>query len=105
VQRRRYQDHIKPERPCFIDETWTVIADNPGSCKAIRQFIRVADVKLFFLPKICAGPAPDRADIRQHLLREAPHAPSKLHAPQLFESSLHSPRRMRKLFLNFSGYA
>jgi hypothetical protein len=101
VQRRKYQDHIKPECPGFIDETWTVIADNPGSCKAMRQFIRVAGVKLFFLPKICAGPALDRADIRQHLLRKALRTSSKRSAPQMFKSSLHLPQRMRKIISKF----
>jgi hypothetical protein len=97
VQRRKYQDHIKPECPGFIDETWTVIADNPGSCKAMRQFIRVAGVKLFFLPKICAGPAPDRADIantccarrctlhRNHLRRKcsSPHCIHSMRMAQI----------------------
>ena len=51
MQRRRYQDHIKPERPGFIDETWTVIMDDHGSCKATRRFIRIAGVKFIFLSK------------------------------------------------------
>jgi hypothetical protein len=101
VQRRKYQDHIKPERPGFIDETWTVIADNPGSCKAMRQLIRVAGVKLFFLPKICAGPAPDRADIRQHLLRKALHTSSKRSAPQVLKSSVHLPQANAQIISKF----
>ena len=82
--------------------------DNHGSCKAMRQFIRVAGVKFIFLPKY----SPDLNLIeqmifakRKHLLRKAPHASSKRSAPQLLESSLIHLRRMRKLFPNFSGYA
>jgi hypothetical protein len=51
VQRRKYQDRIEPERSVFIDKTWTVVMDNLGSYKAIRQFIRVAGVQLFIPPK------------------------------------------------------
>ena len=66
VQRRKYQDRIEAERPVFIDEscTATVVMDNTGSCKAIRQFIRFAGVKLFLLPKS----APDRNPIEQILV-------------------------------------
>jgi transposase len=66
--------------------------DNPGSYKAIRQFIRVAGVKLFIQPKY----APDLHPIEQifaelkHLLSKVPHALSKLSAPQLLEPSRHS---------------
>jgi len=62
---------------------------------------------LFIQPKY----APDLHPIEQifaelkHLLRKAPHASSKRSAAQALKSSLHLLRRMRKLFLNFSGYA
>jgi hypothetical protein len=39
------------------------------------------------------------------LLRKALHASSKRSAPQVLKSSLRLLRRVRKLFLNFSGYA
>jgi hypothetical protein len=43
-----------------------VIIDNLGShkAKAVRQLIRAAGAKLFFLPKY-AGPEPDRTGLRQ----------------------------------------
>jgi len=82
--------------------------DNLASCKAIRQFIRVVGVKFIFLPKY----SPDLNLIeqmifakRKHLLCKARHASSKRSALQVLECSLIHPRRMRKLFLNFSGYA
>jgi hypothetical protein len=107
VQRRKYQDLIEPERSVFIAETWAVVMDNLGSYKAIRQFIRVAGVKLFMQPKY----APDLHPVEQIfaelkcLLRKALHASSKRSAPQVLKSSLRLLRRVRKLFLNFSGYA
>jgi hypothetical protein len=81
----------------------TVVMDNPGSCKAIRQFIRFAGVKLFLLPKS----APDRNPIEQilvkprHLLR-TPHALSKLSALQLLEHSLHSLATNAQVISRFS---
>ena len=68
-----------------------VIMDNLGSHKgkAVRQLIRAAGAKLFFLPKY----SPDLNPIEQvfaklkHLLRKAPRAPSKPSAPQSASSS------------------
>ena len=78
----------------------------PGSCKAIRQFIRVAGVKLFFLPKIRAGPALDRADDSPSTCCARRRT---LHRNDL-RRSCSSPRcicpdECAKLFPNFSGYA
>jgi hypothetical protein len=104
VQRRKYQDHIKPERPGFIDETWTVIADNPGSCKAMRQLIRVAGVKL---------PA---QNMRRTCTRSSRHSPTLVAqgAAHFIETICAASAQVLtaftrgewcKLFLNFSGYA
>ena len=85
-----------------------VIMDNLGShkAKAVRQLIRAAGAKLFFLPKY----SPDLNPIEQvfpklkHLLRKAAAAPSKPSAPESANPRSIYARRMRQLFPN-SGYA
>jgi hypothetical protein len=68
--------------------------DDHGSCKATRQFVRVAGVKFIFLPKY----SPDLNLVeqmifakRKPLLRKALHASSKRSAQQLLECPLTSP--------------
>ena len=94
TRHRRASTHLDLER--HHGQSWQLQSHTPIHSRRWRQVLLPA--------QILAGPESDRADDlrqRKHLLRKAPHASSKRSAPQLLESSLHSPPTNAQIISKF----